>query len=409
MLGRCAPRAAAAAVGSSCRRSLLSSTVGIVMSRGWSDRVIGSVVDNGIMRDDTLMSSGLPPPLFRFIHEVTNQVLTPDENHQCLQEMFSQVAHQDPFHAVQENLAVIKNNFLHIVASDVPILKRVASHLFETQGKRLRPAIVLLVSKAIDQEVSSRQQRLSEITEMLHTASLLHDDVLDDAELRRGVPSANALFGNKAAILGGDYLLSRASVELARLENIQVVELMATVLEHLVKGEVLQSHLQSSTSLMDLYLCKTFYKTASLIANGCKSAVVLSGHDEEIQDIVFEYGRHLGILFQIIDDLLDFEASAKIVGKPVLNDISHGIASAPLILAAEEHPVLFEMISRRFSEAGDVQTSLELLKESNGMKRARELAWEHASFAVAAIMKLPRSTARSSLIRIVDMALHRKS
>jgi geranyl diphosphate synthase len=136
---------------------------------------------------------------------------------------------------------------------------------------------------------------------MLHTASLLHDDVLDDAELRRGAPSANALFGNKAAILGGDYLLSRASVELARLKDVEVVELMATVLEHLVKGEVLQSHLQSAkSSLLDLYLCKTFYKTASLLSNSCQSAVVLTGHGKEIQDIVFEYGRHLGILFQVM-------------------------------------------------------------------------------------------------------------
>jgi geranylgeranyl pyrophosphate synthase len=97
------------------------------------------------------------------------------------------------------------------------------------------------------------------------------------------------------------------------------------------------------------------------------------------------------------------------VGKPVLNDISHGIASAPLILAAEEHPVLYEMISRRFSENGDVKTGLELLHASNGLERARELAWEHASYAVAAIMKLPSSPARSALIRIVDLALHRKS
>lgn len=136
---------------------------------------------------------------------------------------------------------------------------------------------------------------------MLHTASLLHDDVLDEAEIRRGTQSVNAKFGNKAAILGGDYLLSRASVELARLRDVEVVELLAIVLEHLVKGEVLQSHLQSSDlSLLNLYLTKTFYKTASLIANSCKAVAVLGGHDLESQNIVFEYGRHLGILFQVI-------------------------------------------------------------------------------------------------------------
>jgi hypothetical protein len=136
------------------------------MGRDMSNRVINHVVNNGIMKDDTLMSSGLPPPIYRFVDESTNDELHAQERRLWLKEIFAQVSDTDPFAVVSENLSIIKEHFLHIVASDVPILKRVASHLFETQGKRLRPAIVLLVAKAIDGEVTPRQQRLSEITEV---------------------------------------------------------------------------------------------------------------------------------------------------------------------------------------------------------------------------------------------------
>jgi all-trans-nonaprenyl-diphosphate synthase len=367
-------------------------------------------VKNGILAQDNYLSSGLPPPKFRLFQSSSEVLMNQSQVKIWLQDTFRELSSVDPYKNVSENLSQIQKSVLHIVGSDVPILSRVASYLFEVHGKRMRPAIVLLVSKALGTDVCAKQQRLSEITEMLHTASLLHDDVIDDANLRRGIESANSKFGNKLSILGGDFLLARASVELARLKNVEVVELLAIVLEHLVKGEILQTQVKGlNLSLLDIYLAKSFYKTASLIANSCKAVAILGGHNSELQDIVFEYGKHLGLLFQIVDDILDFESSSSKFGKPVLSDISNGIASAPLIFAADENPELHSMISRRFSGPNDKEQAITILQSTNGLQKARDLAWDHAGFAVAAAMRLPESKYRESLIRIVDLALHRKS
>lgn len=168
-----------------------------------------------------------------------------------------------------------------LLLSDHPVLEACAKYFFDTAGggKQIRPTMVLLISYALNASsnrnpVSPQQKRLAEITEMIHTASLFHDDVIDKATSRRNAASVNQVFGNKVAILGGDFLLSRASVALARLRNLEVVELLSTVIEHLVKGEIMQmkptssndgSNKAKNTAALEFYLRKNFYKTASLM------------------------------------------------------------------------------------------------------------------------------------------------
>lgn len=159
------------------------------------------------------------------------------------------------------------------------------------------------------QVVLPLQRRLAEITELIHTASLLHDDVIDGADTRRGVSSVNKAFGNKLAVLAGDFLLARASVCLARLRNVPTVELLSTVIEHLVKGEVMQMRHalrgdSASKAAFDMYLRKTYYKTGSLMANSCKAIGLLGCYPDAVSEAAFRYGMHLGIAFQLIDDLL---------------------------------------------------------------------------------------------------------
>jgi geranylgeranyl pyrophosphate synthase len=161
----------------------------------------------------------------------------------------------------------------------------------------------------------------------------------------------NQVFGNKLAILGGDFLLSRASVALARLRNIEVVEIMSTVIEHLVKGEIMQmrpSHNRENISALEYYLRKNFYKTASLMGHSCLSAAVLVGCDEEARKACYLYGTYVGQAFQLIDDALDFEGSTAMLGKAPLADLKSGLATAPTLFAADEHPKLFDMIKRKF-------------------------------------------------------------
>uniref|UniRef100_A0A7R9VZB1 Uncharacterized protein n=1 Tax=Chlamydomonas euryale TaxID=1486919 RepID=A0A7R9VZB1_9CHLO len=263
-------------------------------------------------------------------------------------------------------------------------------------------------------ELRRRQQRLAEISETIHVASLLHDDVIDDATTRRGITALNCDVGNKVAILAGDFLLARASVSLAALENTDVVKLMSQVLENLVAGEIMQmTATQEQLTDMDFYLRKTYCKTAALMANSAKSVAVLAGASDAVAAVAEGYGRHLGLAFQIVDDLLDLTSSATILGKPALNDIKSGLATAPVLFAAEEQPALRPLILRRFKSDGDLGKAVSLISQSSGLRRAKELAEHHAHMAASLIRALPDAESehaarcRAALIKITQRVLSR--
>jgi hexaprenyl-diphosphate synthase len=240
----------------------------------------------------------------------------------------------NPKELLGNDLTLLTDNIKKLLNSEHPVLNTISGYYFSKQGKHVRPLIVLLMSLATQPNVNTpliprgilfhspvsvlpTQKRLAEITEMIHTASLLHDDVIDLSLTRRNAPSANAEFGNKMAILAGDFLLARASVALARLRNVTVVELLATVISNLVEGEFMQlrnvgkvSHAQQFPreyqresieldSRFEYYLEKTYLKTASLIAKSCQAAAVLGGCDEVTSQTAYGYGRNLGLAFQV--------------------------------------------------------------------------------------------------------------
>lgn len=375
----------------------------------------------------------------------------------------------DPFKMVEKELKPFSDSISELVSSDQPILSMAAKHFFEKRhGKRFRPTIVQLVAKAaaaatpeqingsaaasshngtpngahsdrvggvagwewsgassIDieggvvttsnhkgSEVWRKQAQLGQIVEMIHVASLIHDDVLDEADTRRGGESVHKLYSNKVAVLAGDYLLARASVLLARLENTSVVQIMATALESLVAGEVMQLKSPPASLLqMESYLRKSYYKTASLICYACRSTALLGGHSysSTVATACEEFGFHMGLAFQIQDDILDFTAAENVLGKPALADMDLGLSTAPILYAAQEYKELRPLVMRRFKEKGDKQTALEYLyKDSKSMDKARALALFHAEKAVEAILRLPQSEARDSLIRLTHAVITRK-
>ena len=247
---------------------------------------------------------------------------------------------------------------------------------------------------------------------MIHVASLIHDDVLDEADTRRGGASVHTLYSNKVAVLAGDYLLARASVLLARLQHLQVVEVMASALDALVQGEIMQAR-SSKDELKDMnfYLRKSYFKTASLICSACKSSALLSGYDESHEYTVAaeEFGYHFGMAFQIVDDILDFTGASATLGKPAQADMQLGLATAPILYASEENRELIPLIQRRFKEKGDVQRAVKLASETNGVERAFQLTDFHAQSAMVALSKLPPSEARSALTRLLHLAIARSS
>ncbi|KAJ3304119.1 coq1 putative hexaprenyl diphosphate synthase [Kappamyces sp. JEL0829] len=365
------------------------------------------------------------------------------------------------------DMKILKESIRRLLGSGHPILETVSTYYFNSSGgKNIRPLLVLLMSKAtaslsrppelVDINISQNpigrefdsihdkspslvageaaathhgilasQQRLAEITEMIHTASLLHDDVIDLALTRRAQNSANKEFGNKMAILAGDFLLARASLALSRLRNVEVVELLSTVIANLVEGEFMQlrnssgtfaSHLPpaytpspiESDPRFNYYLQKTYLKTASLIAKSCHASTLLSHCPPAVQQASYNYGRNLGMAFQLVDDMLDFTSTTDLFGKPVNADLQLGLATAPVLYASQSFPSLDPLISRNFSHPGDVDTAKELVAKSDGVERTRELAKVFCDAAQRDLQVLHEGEAKDALVELTDTLLSRQ-
>lgn len=294
-------------------------------------------------------------------------------------------------------------------------LEEIATYYFDGQGKAYRPMIVILIGRAFnrhlgkDIELSEAQKVVAMVAEMIHTSSLVHDDVIDSADTRRGKPSVNVLYGQRKSILAGDYILSRASQMLAKLENEDILVVLSHILLDLVRGEFMQmSTKPGENQRFDHYINKSFKKTASLIAYTCKAVTLLSGACEAKQEAAFEYGRNLGIAFQLVDDLLDFESSQSELGKPAAADLKLGLATAPVLYASAQYAELDAMIARRFSEPGDVEKAYGLVMKSDGLIKTKELAKKHVDEALSHISDICESGEKRALINLAQMTINRR-
>ncbi|KAJ8035888.1 Decaprenyl-diphosphate synthase subunit 1 [Holothuria leucospilota] len=315
----------------------------------------------------------------------------------------------------QQELADLHENIrkeLNIESSD---LDKVSQYYFDGKGKAFRPMVVTLVSKACNfhssklRDVLPSQLRIAAIAEMIHTASLMHDDVIDAADTRRSQSSINHMWGQKKAILAGDYVMAKASMALARIGNPEVVIILAQVMEDLVKGEFMQlGSKENVNERFSHYLTKTYKKTASLLANSSKAVAILGQCSEEVCNIAFEYGRNIGMAFQLVDDILDFTSTDDALGKPTVADLKLGLATAPVLFAALKHPELNEMIMRRFKGEGDVEKAREAVLKSNSIEEAEYLAYQHSREAVLQIQRLDDSPERRSLEHLTQRLLNRK-
>ncbi|KAG0154420.1 hypothetical protein PDIDSM_00870 [Penicillium digitatum] len=372
----------------------------------------------------------------------------------------------DPLRMVGKELKFLTKNIRQLLGSGHPALDKVAKYYTHSEGKHMRPMLVLLMSQATaldprkhhaytdkpspvdspfsapsiledanpemsplvtpnaeskydvpgDDNILPSQRRLAEITELIHTASLLHDDVIDNAVTRRANSSANLAFGNKMAVLGGDFLLGRASVALARLRDPEVTELMATVIANLVEGEFMQlkntaqdeSRPVYTEETLAYYLQKTYLKTASLISKSCRSAAVLGRSAPEVIEASYAYGRNLGLAFQLVDDMLDYTVTEAEMGKPVGADLELGLATAPLLFAWKSNPELGPLVGRKFRKEGDVQLARDLVYRSDGVEQTRALAQEYADKAIAAISDFPDCDAKTGLIEMCEKTMNRR-
>jgi all-trans-nonaprenyl-diphosphate synthase len=208
--------------------------------------------------------------------------------------------------------------------------------------------------------------------------------------------------------LAGDFLFAQSSWYLANLDNLEVVKLLSEVIMDMAEGEIQQGLNRFDASLsLEAYLEKSYYKTASLMANSAKAAGLLSDVSEEAAENLYRYGRHLGLAFQIVDDIFDFTGSTEALGKPAGSDLKSGNLTAPVLFALEEKPYLEALIEREFTEAGDLEEAIALIEESQGIERSRELAAHHAQLAVQQLADLPPSECRKALIDMAEYVLSR--
>jgi all-trans-nonaprenyl-diphosphate synthase len=311
---------------------------------------------------------------------------------------------------VEADLDALLADLRSLIGAGHPILQAAAEHLFAAGGKRIRPGIVLLLSRAISPagELGQRHRRLAEITEMIHTASLVHDDVVDEASTRRGVATVHSRFNHRVAVLAGDFLFAQASWHLANLDDLEVVKLLSRVIMDLADGEVKQGLFRYDTGqTFETYLEKSYCKTASLIANSARAAGVLSELPAPRLDELYRFGRQLGLAFQVVDDILDFTGDDEQLGKPAASDLASGYLTAPALYALEERPTLAGLIEREFSQDGDLEQALELVRGCEAIPRSRALAEGFSREAGEALSWLPASEASRALRALPEFVLSR--
>ncbi|HEY8084070.1 MAG TPA: polyprenyl synthetase family protein [Methylophilaceae bacterium] len=294
--------------------------------------------------------------------------------------------------------------------SEVTLVHQVAEYIINSGGKRLRPALVLL-SAGVFGDIKPQHHTLAAVIEFIHTATLLHDDVVDSSSLRRGRATANQLFGNAASVLVGDFIYSRAFQMMVGIQNMTVMQILADATNIIAEGEVLQLlNCHDADVTEESYLKVIHFKTAQLFEAATHLGALLNGASANDQTIMSTYGMHLGTAFQLIDDVLDFSGDATEIGKNVGDDLAEGKPTLPLLYAMRHGSPEQASLIRNAIEHGGLEQLPEVIatvRSSGALDYVRALAKREADTACAAIAQLPDSKYRSALLELAVFAANR--
>ncbi|MFJ2112289.1 MULTISPECIES: polyprenyl synthetase family protein [unclassified Streptomyces] len=315
---------------------------------------------------------------------------------------------------VQTGLAAVEAGLLDATKSDVPFITEAAQHLVRAGGKRFRPLLVMLASQFGD-PYAPGVVPAAVVVELTHLATLYHDDVMDEAEVRRGVGSANARWGNSVAILTGDFLFARASHILADLGP-EAVRVQAEAFERLVTGQILETAgPRDGRDPVDHYLDVISGKTGSLIAISGRFGAMTSGADDSVIDILTQYGERLGMAFQLADDVLDIASDSQESGKTPGTDLREGIPTLPVLLlraqakayGRPEDLELVELLDGDLADDAKLAEALRRLRAHPALEQARRDTVRYAEAARATLEPLPEGYAKSALVQLCDAVVHR--
>jgi octaprenyl-diphosphate synthase len=311
---------------------------------------------------------------------------------------------------VADDLQEVDRVIRQRLASDVVLVNQIAEYIIGGGGKRLRPLVVVVAARACG-SLDAKHAEAAAIIEFIHTATLLHDDVVDGSTLRRGRDTANSVWGNEASVLVGDYVYSRAFEMMVSLGNMRIMDVMASATNKIAEGEVLQlmnAHDADTTEAR--YFEVIYRKTAKLFEAGTQVAAILTGADAQRETAMKAYGKHLGTAFQLIDDALDYRADRDQLGKNLGDDLAEGKPTLPLIYALKHGTAEQQATIRASIEAGDLAqlgAITAAIESTGGLAYTARLARREATLAIEALADLPDSAYKQALRELADFAVDR--
>lgn len=297
--------------------------------------------------------------------------------------------------------------------SDVALIKQLGFYIINSGGKRIRPLIAILAAKALNIH-DPKTTKLAAIIEFIHTATLLHDDVVDESDLRRGKKTANALFGNAASVLVGDFLHTRSFQMMSELRNLKVMDVLSSATNVIAEGEVLQlMNCNDPDTTEKIYMDVIYFKTAKLFEAVAQLVAVLGEQPEEVENALQNYGKYLGTAFQLTDDVMDYSSDAEEMGKNTGDDLAEGKPTLPLIYAMQHGTkTQITLIRDAIEKTNGMENFAEIMQalhETKALQYTKQRALEEADKAIDALSIIPESEYKQALISLAHIAADRKS
>lgn len=324
------------------------------------------------------------------------------------------MSQQSFFQLVAPALAELEQVVFEELQHYDPELVQAASHLMRAGGKRLRPVMVLLSAMACgapEAQVSHAHHLLAMAVEVLHTATLIHDDIIDGSSTRRGLPTVNHQWGLRTSVLTGDFLLARSCFYISNIEEVRLNTIFSQMVMDMCNGEIaqLQRRYKSSISLEE-YLDQVRSKTALLMAVACQGAAIIQHQPAKIESALYQYGDYVGVAFQIMDDILDFSSADNVLGKSSRNDLIQGQITLPTYYALQHSPYAEELnrlIAGKFESDQELERALEIVLSSDALSRCEKLAENYIAQALEALEALPDLPARQALADLAKFSIQR--